>query len=187
MARGVTCLDALVPCTRDEVILVLREHERYLRAFARRRENIYAAAVSIDEAIREAAYRRTHGIGEAPRQGRAGDPVYSAYSYAEDMTKKQRTFLVRRLKMLGAEERKFACIMEAFESLPPSSREFLLDKFQHGLTNEELHERHIGKLSGEESGTAVRRRVEKRYNHLIGLIMEKCTYTPPERTGKTGH
>ncbi len=181
MAKGVTFLDAFVPCTRDEVVLVLRDHERYIRSFARRRENIYAAATSMDEAIREAAYRRTHGIGEAPRPGHVGDPVYSAYSYAEDMTKKQRTYLLRRLKVLGAEERKFACIMEAFESLPPSSRDFLLDKFKNGLTNEELHARYFGEITGEDSEIKVRRRIENRYERLLKLLLARCSYEPPER------
>ena len=53
MAKGVTHLDGMTPCTREEVGLVLREHEAYIRSFARRRETIYTAAVSMDEAIRD--------------------------------------------------------------------------------------------------------------------------------------
>lgn len=179
MAKGVTHLDALVPCTKDEAVLVLRGHEAYLKAFARRRENIYTAAVSMDEAIREAAYRRNHSIGEAPGSGHTGDPVYAAYAYAEDMTKKQRSYLLKRLRMLALEERKFSCIMEAFEALSPSSQEFLLDKFKNRMTNEELYARYVGEVLPEDTGTKVRRRIEGMYERLIKRIVESCAYEPP--------
>lgn len=179
MAKGVTRLDALVPCTKEEILLVLKDHEAYLRAFARRRENIYTAALSMDEAIREAAYRRNHSIGEVPGRGHTGDPVYAAFVYAEDMTRKQRSYLIRRLKMLALEERKFGCIMEAFGSLPPSSQEFLLDKFKNRMTNEELYARYIGEILPEDTATKIRRKIENRYERLLGLVLERCTYEPP--------
>lgn len=184
MAKGVTHLDGMTPCTREEVGLVLREHEAYIRTFARRRETIYTAAVSMDEAIREAAYRRRYGIGETAGSGRDGDPVYAAFDYAEDMTRRQRSYLLRRLRMLGLEERKYGAIMEAFGSLSPSSQEFLLDKFKNGMTNEELYIRHVGKILPGDTEAKVKRRIEDRVSRLVRQIAERCTYEPPARTGK---
>jgi len=184
MARGVTHLDALAPCTKEEVILVLKDHDAYLRAFARRRENIYTAAISMDEAIREAAVRRSYSIGESPAHGYPGDPVYAAYTYAEDLTRKQRSYLVRRLRLLAMEERKFACIMEAFDTLPPSSQEFLLDRFRNGLTNEEQYLRYVGEIHPGDTPLNLRRRLERRSERLLGLLAGRCAYEPPARRRK---
>ena len=95
------------------------------------------------------------------------------------MTKKQRSYLLKRLRMLALEERKFSCIMEAFEALSPSSQEFLLDKFKNRMTNEELYARYVGEVLPEDTGTKVRRRIEGMYERLIKRIVESCAYEPP--------
>ncbi|MCR5293765.1 MAG: hypothetical protein K6E30_01145 [Lachnospiraceae bacterium] len=175
-------LDIMIPCSREEAILVLRNHDKYLKTFQRRRDLIYSAQLSIDEAIESSVMRRNlYSEASAGRKRYRKDAVYEAFAYAENLAADNKKQLIRSLEELNLEEQKFFSFMRALGTLPPMEQEFLLDRYYRKLSPEEIYRNYTG--SEASSGALnIRKYLDNRAASIFRHLLEACDYKPPEKT-----
>lgn len=152
-------VDPTKPVTEEEVLLVIRTHDTYLRGFTQRRVGLLSMAESIDDLIHSVSLRSTSATDDIRVQGGRSsyDTIYRIYETVEKQMKDQADEVWKGLWLLDAEERKFTTIWGCFMSADPEDVQLLTQLCYQKKSVKEIRAEFRGGIMSEQ-GIYKRRR-----------------------------
>lgn len=177
MEQGkISRVDPFMPVNEDEVVLVIRTKDSYLRCFAQRRNGLMAVVESIDDVIRGISLGSPSSVPDVRVQSTSDqDVMFRIHEKVQQQMSEKTTEVIKGLHLIDLEEKKYFAIWCAYMRQDPDDIELLNDLYAHRKSIKEVRSTYRGGLLSEQG-------IYKRRRTAIRRIIKECGYTPIKRS-----
>ena len=179
MQQGkISRVDPFMPVNEDEVVLVIRTKESYLRGFAQRRNGLLAVIESIDDVIRGISLGNLSSVPEVRVQSsKDHDIMFRIHEQIQQQMGEKTKEVMKGLHLIDLEEKKFFAIWTTYMQQDPDDIELLNDLCSHQKSIKEVRCSYRGGLLSEQG-------IYKRRRTAIRRIIKDCGYVPITRSNE---